>query len=186
MGISVRHCLLLLGVFICGACGTYYDPADSYVRGVRFYDRGDYVAAKEIWDRLAEVGDCDAEYRLGLLRIEGRAVVADLDVARGWWERAANKGQPRAQLAVGDLSNSDNSYTRFYCTPDSCRKDAAAAYKWYLLADKTAKYETDKQYVSKVLPRIRATLTLDERQEGERLAAEWRATPQLCDSRRLL
>lgn len=177
--------LTTLGIWLLAGCGTYYDPSDSYVRGLRFHDRGDYVAAKQIWEQMARAGDCDAQFRMGLLHVEGRAVEKDLASAVSWWTKAADQGQPRAQLALGDFYNPDNSYTRLWCKVD-CSKDAAVAYKWYLLGQRSAGYENDKKYAALVLAKIASQLTSEQRSAGEEAATEWHPAPKACKPRVLL
>jgi hypothetical protein len=167
------------------ACGTYYDAADNYVRGVRFYDRGDFVTAKRWWEPLAQDGDCDAQFRMGFLAMTGRAVEHDSAVVLAWWTRSANQGQPTAQLSLGDVYNPDNSYTRVMCKAD-CPKDAVIAYEWYLLGERFAGYEVDKRYAMSVLEKIRGQLTPEQRQAGERSATEWQPTPRQCRARVLV
>jgi len=41
--------------------GTYYDPSDPYVRGLRNFDRGLFYKALGDWEPLARAGDCDAQ-----------------------------------------------------------------------------------------------------------------------------
>ncbi len=182
---SAVRLFILLTVAFLGACGTYYDPSDNYVRGVRFYDRGDYVTAKELWQPMAEAGDCDAAFRMGTLYIEGRAVEVNLETAISWWRIAANQGQPRAQFSLGDMYGSREYGTNYWCS-DDCEKDPATSYKWYLLAERFAGYDNDKRYIARLLSTTREHLTPAERAEGERLAKAWRPSPHACQTRVLL
>jgi TPR repeat protein len=79
------------------ACGTYYDPGDIYTRGLRWFDRGNYEQARLDWEGLAKTGDCDAQYRLGVLYFLGAGVPQDFAEARKHWLIAANQGQGFAQ-----------------------------------------------------------------------------------------
>jgi hypothetical protein len=184
---TFRH-LLSLGVALLSACGTYYDPADAYVRGVRFYDRGAYVKAKEIWEPLVSAGDCDAEFRLGLLYFGGQGVDRDVPRAISLWTSAANRGQPRAQYSLADVYFHNEEGTMFVCRVgcDNVPKDLTSAYKWYLLAEKSVSYDNDKKYMAHILPLIREKLSPEERRLGEEAAAKWTATPSACKPRVLL
>lgn len=183
--LKLHRVFAALTIAILSGCGTYYDPGDSYVRGVRFYDRGDYVTAKHIWEPLAQDGDCDAAFRMGLLYISGEAVIADVETARTWWAKAANQGQPRAQLALGDFYASGNFSTRFVCHSE-CVKDSVTAYKWYLLGARFAGYDNDKAYATHAVAEIRQELTDLQRQEGEQLAANWKPSANACETRVLM
>jgi hypothetical protein len=65
-------------------------------------------------------------------------------------------------------------------------QDLIRAYKWYVLAEKSAVYDNDKKYLAAVLPRIRARLSGEQRSAGEREAAAWQPDPEACKPRRLL
>lgn len=177
------HMLGALALLLAG-CGTYYDPTDNYIRGVRMYDRGDFVAARQWWEPLALAGDCDAQFRMGLLHVEGRAARQDIHEVMSWWNKAADQGQPWAQLSLGDFYNSDNSGTRLWCKID-CEKDLTISYKWYLLGQKFAGRDNDKKYAALMLEKIRAQLTPEQKQQGEQLATEWKPAPQACKPRML-
>ena len=184
----VRGLVLTVWVLTLGACGTYYDTFDSYVRGARFFDRGDYDTARRIWEPLVAEGDCDAEFRLGLLYFLAYDVERDVPKALALWTSAANRGQPRAQYALGDVYFMSEADTRFFCRIgcEGVRADLVAAYTWYLLAEKSAAYDNDKSYVAGVLPRIRARLTPQQKSEGEVAAARWKPVPAACKPRVLL
>jgi len=184
----VSHALSIAAALCLVACGTYYDPGDRYVRGLRVFDRGDYTTARQMWEPLVAAGDCDAEFRLGLLYFLAYGVDRDVPKALALWDSAANRGQPRAQYALGDVYFHSETDTRLFCRfgCDHVPQDLARAYKWYLLAEKSAAYDNDKKYVAEVLPRIRARLSGEQRSEGEREAARWQPTPQACKPRRLL
>ena len=176
---------------VLASCGTYYDPADSYVRGVRFYDRGDYVTARQIWQPLAEAGDCDAQFRMGTLYFQGQAAISDIAAARKNFLEAANQGQPRAQIVLGDLyasvpGDKGSSFSGFWCDGPDCPKDLAEAYKWYLLAEKFSGYAADKKLVHSALGSVRGRMSPAQRQEGEQRASAWRPAPQMCKTRVLL
>lgn len=180
--------LALVGAALT-ACGTYYDPSDTYVMGLRWFDRGDYKTARELWEPLAAKGDCDAEFRLGLLYFLAYGVERDVPKAVSLWTKAANAGQPRAMYALGDLSFNSEADTRFFCRigcDGLSLEDRPAALKWYLLAQRSATYENDKKYIADVLPRIRAALTPEQQHAGERAASQWQPSPMACHPRSLL
>ncbi len=185
---TVRRSIILGTATFLAACGTYYDPTDEYVRGVRFFDRGNYTLAKQLWEPLVKDGDCDAEFRLGLLYFLAYGVKRDVPKAISLWTSAANRGQPRAQYALGDINFHSENDTRLYCRVgcESVEQDLVSAYKWYLLAEKHAHYDNDKRYVAQVLPRIRSKLSSQQKIEGETAAGAWKATPVKCKPRELL
>lgn len=86
---------LFTAAAVASAGGNYGDGADSAVRG-------DYKAAFEIWQSLAEQGDARAQFNLGLMYHGGLFVEQNEEKALGWYQRAAESGVPEAQqfLAV--------------------------------------------------------------------------------------
>ena len=178
-------CLLLAGCFVPG---TYYDPFDEYVRGVRFFDRGDYATAKQIWEPLAAADDCDAQFRLGTLYFLALSVERDVPKALELWHTAADRGQSRAQTAIADVLLMSEKDTQLFCRI-GCQgipADRPAAYQWYLVAQQRVYYDNDKKYLASVIPRARNLLSSDETRSAETSAAVWTPHPNDCKPRHLL
>jgi len=74
--------------------------------GVDAYDQGDYATALKEWRPLADQGDADAQFNLGVMYQEGRGVLQDYVQAHMWASLAAAQNQEnatklRAALAEG-------------------------------------------------------------------------------------
>jgi len=69
--------------------------------GYQSYLKGDYEAAYEEWLPLAELGDVEAQFNLGVMYDEGAGVDKDLATAAGWYRKAAEKGFVDAQSNLG-------------------------------------------------------------------------------------
>ena len=69
--------------------------------GYQSYLNGDYSAAYEEWLPLAELGDAEAQYNLGVLYDEGAGLVRDLATAADWFHKAAEQGFIDAQTNLG-------------------------------------------------------------------------------------
>lgn len=142
--------LLLSG---CLIPGTYYDPFDEYVRGIRFFDRGDVERARVRWERLAKEGDCDAQFRLGTLYFLGTGVPQSYEVAYKWFLTAANQGQANAQGLLATMHAHDVAHggshvktIRFDCSHGcGLEKNLVDAYKWARLAERVAAYEATRE-----------------------------------------
>jgi TPR repeat protein len=81
-------------------------------RGRQFFDAGDLIAARILFLRAANAGDAGAAVAMGatydpvVLADRGyRSVAADLDKARGWYERAKEMGSPEGPLRLEMLAN---------------------------------------------------------------------------------
>ena len=93
-------------------------------------------SAQELADlrALAEAGDTEAQYNLGLRYANGDGVSQDDAVAVTWYRLAAEQGHARAQITLGAMYDAGRGVPR----------DDAEAVRWYRLAaeqdDATAQY----------------------------------------------
>jgi TPR repeat protein len=69
--------------------------------GYQSYLKGDYQAAYKEWMPLAELGDAEAQYNIGVLFDEGAGVDQDLVAAADWYRRAGEQGFMDAQTNLG-------------------------------------------------------------------------------------
>lgn len=92
--------MLLCGMLVLGigpaAAANGADAAAAY-------EAGDYREALRLFRPLAERGNAEAQYYLGLMYEKGNGVSKDQERMRTWYTRAAEGGHARAQykLAVG-------------------------------------------------------------------------------------
>lgn len=95
--------------------------------GYQSYLKGDYQAAFEEWLPLAELGDAEAQYNLGVMYDLGASVDQDLARAASWYRKAAAQGFMDAQTNLGMM----------YYRGEGVTRDHAEAAKWFRLsADK--------------------------------------------------
>lgn len=104
--------------------GGHSALAQSYERGLSAYNRADYETALREWDALAQFGDPQAQFGLGLMHTFGHGVPEDDIVAMDWYARAAKRGHPGAQLFLG----------HGYETGNGVARDPETAFLWYLAA----------------------------------------------------
>ena len=105
-------------VFLGASC---LSPTRS---GHRALERGDAEGALAAWRPLADAGDAEAQFLVGLLHDaggDGDGVDADPAAAASWYLRAAEQGHARAQNNLGLLHYSGTGVPRSY--------DVAA--RWY-------------------------------------------------------
>ena len=70
--------------------------------------------------KAAELGDSEAQYKLGLMYLDGQGVKKDETEAVRWLRKAAEQGQPDAQLRLGWM----------YKKGQGVVKDETEAVKW--------------------------------------------------------
>ncbi len=61
------------------------------------YQRGDYAAAYREWLPLAEEGDVEAQFNLGILYDLGQGVAQNKMMAAAWYRKSAEQGFAAAQ-----------------------------------------------------------------------------------------
>jgi len=97
---------------------------------------------------------------LGVMYQNGYGVEKDLAKAASFLQRAADQGDGKAQSNLGQL----------YIDGQGVPKDHARAYQWLTLASQRGELTAVKMLVG-----FEPTLTDEEKAEGKRLAAEWKA-----------
>lgn len=95
--------------------------AADFDAGFTAYVTGDYRTAFSEWRPLAEEGDVEAQFGLGMLYQYGRGVVRDLEVAARWYRRAAEQGSMRAQTQLAGM----------YARGDGVDEDWDQAIAWW-------------------------------------------------------
>lgn len=92
--------------------------------GLQAYQNGDFAAALKEWTPLAEHGDANAQYNLGLMYAKGEGVAKDYAAAAKWYSKAADQGNINAQYNLGLM----------YSNGEGVPKNESEAMKWYLKA----------------------------------------------------
>lgn len=94
--------------------------AQDFGKGMAAYRAGDYLTAIKEWKPIAESGDANLQYNLGIIYDELTAYTE----AAFWYRLAADQGVPEAQSAIGSK----------YREGSGLPQDYAEALKWYRLA----------------------------------------------------
>ncbi|MBL8772627.1 MAG: caspase family protein [Phenylobacterium sp.] len=96
---------------------------DCAVRGGEYtaFDRATTAASMNVWLPAARAGDPEAQTNVGEILEKGVGGQAQPDLARQWYELAAEQGYARAQINLGSL------YERGVGVP----RDVAKALEWY-------------------------------------------------------
>lgn len=141
--------------------------AGSFETGWRAYNSSDYVTALSEWESLADAGNVDACFGMGLLYQNGFGVDMNDDQALKYYGLAAASGHAKAQYNLGimhengwgvpmDEDESIKWYTlaaeqgivgaqsalgRFYAMDFSEKFDPVAAYMWFAIAAKFGDFD---------------------------------------------
>jgi uncharacterized protein len=73
----------------------------DFQKGWDAVQRGDYATALKEWTPLAEQGDADAQYNLGVMYQNGQGVLQNYKTAAKWFTLAAEQFHANAQYNVG-------------------------------------------------------------------------------------
>ena len=92
--------------------------------GYQSYLKGDFSAAYEEWLPLAELGDAEAQYNLGVMYDEGAGRDRVLGKAAEWYGMAAEQGFVDAQTNLGIM----------YMSGQGVPRDRASAQRWLQMA----------------------------------------------------
>ncbi len=129
----------------------------DFQAGLTAYRQGDYAAALSEWQPIAEQGDANAQYNMGLLYALGQGVPQDFKRAAEWYEKAARQGVAAAQYNLGviyangqgvpqnvtearewftraaeqGVAQAEDSLGYFYGSGQGIAKNYAEAEKWY-------------------------------------------------------
>ncbi len=113
----------LLSVIVFGVLAISTARAD-FEAGLQAYDAGDYAAAIAEWQPLAEQGNLEAQFGMGIIYENGRGIGRDNIQAAEWYTRAAEGGHPGAQFNLGNMYQQGLGVT----------KDPSQAVYWWTLA----------------------------------------------------
>jgi len=92
--------------------------------GIDFFESGEHEKALNIFRRLAEKGDPEAQFNLGLMYDNGMGLMQNSEKALKWYKASAKQDFPKAQNNLGMMYD----YGR------GVVQDKTEAVKWYKLA----------------------------------------------------
>lgn len=153
--------LLIAASLALAGCGDHaQNDAVSYQQGVDAYAKGDFAAALEKFKPLAEHGNAQAQFSLGLMYRKGLGVAQSEKEAGIWFGKAAEQGQVDAQENLG-LS---------YAKGLGVERDWVQADKWFNIAAASGKESAvkNKEVVEVHMPPEKIA-------EAKTLAQEWLA-----------
>jgi hypothetical protein len=168
--------------------------------GLAAYNRGDYTAALGAWLPLAERGNSDAQFNLGVMYRAGRGVRRDYPEAAKWYRKAAESGHAMAQFRLGDmyrqglglLQDHDEAFAWYhkaaeqghafaqynlgllYQRGQGTAQDFVQAYKWFDLATARSEPGHTRASAARERDRLSARMTAEQVAEAQRLAQEWK------------
>ncbi len=98
--------------------------AADFQAGLDAYNRGDFATALKEWQPLADQGEANSQYNLGLLYARGQGVAQDYKQAIVWYQKAAEQSVPAAEYNLGVM----------YANGQGVAANQEEARKWFLKA----------------------------------------------------
>ena len=113
--------LIFLLIALLTPAANAATPADDFRQGESLYDSGDYLSALKAWGRAAKEGNTEAQYRIGLMFMDGKGMKPNPGDAAYWFRKAAQNGHAAAQFEIA------------YCFEHGVgvQRDQRIAAEWY-------------------------------------------------------
>jgi TPR repeat protein len=154
--------------------------------------------------KAAEQGDAEAGYDLGMAYLSGGGVAKDATEAAKWLRKVAERGHGFAQFQLGAMYNKGDGVVKdaaeavewfrksaeqgndfgqyglwlMYTNGDGVVKDYVEAYKWLLLSRAQG-----NPMAKSFLTNFERHLTANQREEGQRLAREWKPVKAIAEGK---
>jgi TPR repeat protein len=131
--------------------------------GVASYQRSDFASALRLLRPLADHGNADAQYDLGLMYANAQGVVQDFREAEKWFRIAAEQGHAAAQFNLGVM----------YVAGQVVPQNYVLAHVWFNLASAQGDQEaaTGREIIARLM-------TPAQIAEAQKLARGWNPTIQ--------
>lgn len=155
--------MVLVAVFLAVAgCGDQSQrDAASYQEGIDAYAKGNFAIALEKLKPLAEHGNAQAQFHLGMMYRQGNGLPQDNKEAGGWLNKAAEQGHVESQENLALM----------YSQGQGVAQDWVQADKWFSIAALSGKETAvNNQRV------VELHLPPEKIAEAKALAQEWLAT----------
>jgi TPR repeat protein len=107
------------------AFSTAAFAGESLETATKHFAVREYAAAFDLFEPLAERGDGDAQFYLGIMYFYGHGVEKNYWKAGSWYRRSAEQGNADAQNNLGAM---------YYHCPGVGACDSEAAARWYRMA----------------------------------------------------
>ena len=133
--------------------------------GIEAYTTGDYAKALTEFQALADQGNIEGQYFLGLFYHNGFGVKRDQAEAAKWFQKAAQQGDARSQYYAGIM----------YAAGQGVAKDLPMADMWLTLSATNPKSSyRDSFYTREEIGKIEKKMTPEQIAQAKELAKNWK------------
>jgi hypothetical protein len=139
--------------------------AELHFRLAGFYHRGNHLEkslkdAAECYQKAAKQDHAGAQVALGLMHLQGEAVVPDVREAALWFKSAAEQGHAEAQVSLGMM----------HALGKGVEKNLVVAHQWVSLAA-----AQDHREAKAALVELQGKLTPVQLEQSAELVSKWNA-----------
>ncbi len=153
---NIKSLLAALVVSLSLAAPVLAGPWED---GTAAAQRGDHATALRLWRPLAEQGQTNAQFSIGMMYAIAKGVRQDYVEAVKWFRKAAEQGDASAQNSLGSM----------YLNGYGVLQDFVEAHKWFNLAAARGNKHAEKNRVT-----VSIAMTRTQIAEAQRLAREWK------------
>ena len=158
--------------------------AVDFNKGLKAYDSGDFKAALAEWVPLAEQGDAEAQYSLGIMHDVGEGVLIDYKRAYMWFNLSSYNGSGSATNKMDALTKK-MSHAQIDKAQDMSRRCLESDYKYCGVTEKEAEKLAEAEKwaeVAEIIESIIAdgeTQTIADNETVQQLAEDQQALDSL-------
>ena len=133
--------------------------------GIQAYTIGDFAKALTEFQPLADQGNIEGQYFLGLFYHNGFGVKRDQAEAVKWFQKAAQQGDARSQYYAGIM----------YAAGHGVPKDLALADMWLTLSAMNPKSSyRDSLYTKEEIAKVEKKMTPEQLAQARELVKNWK------------
>ena len=155
----MRRAALIIALCVAVASGPADAADSSFRKASKAYRRGDYATALAGFSALAERGNAEAQFRIGIMHDKGRGVPENDAEAIAWYRKAADRGHLEGQINLGVM----------YARGQGVRKDNVMALYWFTLAS-----EGGSRYALSNRQLLAGRMPTSDIKAAEKLAKKWK------------
>lgn len=111
---NLKSIFLIFSLLFVSACNDKEDVKSLLKQADALYNEKSYVEARKLWDKAADLGSGEAEYKLSKLYALGQGVDENTELYFEYLEKSANKDELEALKTLGEEYYAGRVITRDY------------------------------------------------------------------------
>jgi len=154
---------IITGLILSLLLGSGVAVAADFNKGLNAYQSGDFKTALAEWTPLAEQGDAEAQYSLGIMHDVGEGVLIDYKRAYMWFNLSSYNGSGPARNKM-DVLAKKMSHAQIDKAQDMSRRCLESDYKYCGVTEKEAEKLAEAEQLAEVRQIIESMIADGETQ----------------------